>query len=85
VKLPDWNCALVIYVPLLNEGTDCWRPVEAEQVRGDTYRIVGPKPEDETWPVAAGDVVRCERRRFADGFGGLVVVISESDLPSPVS
>ena len=81
----DWKCLLIIFIPLLNEGTDCWRPIEAEQVGSDTYRIVGAKPEDELWPVAAGEVVRCERRRFADGFEGLVVVVTETDFPSPIS
>jgi hypothetical protein len=78
MNLLDWSCVLLIYIPLLNEGTDCWRPIEAEQVGNDTYRIVGSKPEDEEWPIAAGEVVRCERRRFVDGSEGLVVIKSEA-------
>ena len=26
-----------IYVQLLDEGIECWRPVEAEHVEGDRY------------------------------------------------
>ena len=51
-----------IYIPLLNEGTDVWRPVEAEQVGGDQYRIVGQRPADENWPFAQNQIVRCEMR-----------------------
>jgi hypothetical protein len=76
---------LVVYIPLLNKATECWSPVEAEPVGSDTYRIGGSKPKDEEWPVAAGEVVRCERRRFADGFEGLVVIIPDTELPLPIS
>ena len=76
---------LRIYMPLLNEGTDCWRPIEAEQVGIDTYRITGSKPEDEDWPVSKGDVVRCEQRSFADGSEGLVVIHSEQSPPQGIS
>jgi hypothetical protein len=70
----NWSCVLVIYIPLLNEGTDCWRPIEAEQIGIDTYRIVAFKPEDEEWPFASGHVVRCKSHRFLDGSEGLVVI-----------
>ena len=76
---------MIIYIPLLSEGTNCWRPTQAEQVGSDTYRIVEARPSGEEWPVATGDVVRCELRRFADGFDGLVVIIPETDLPPPIS
>jgi hypothetical protein len=33
-----------IYVSLLDEGTDVWRPVAAEHIRDDIYRIVGEIP-----------------------------------------
>lgn len=64
-----------IYVYLLDEGVDCWRPIDAVHEREDTYRIVSvnSNPEDEHWEFSAGDLVVCERRRFADG-EGLVAV-----------
>lgn len=57
-----------IYVALLNEGTDVWRPVLAEQLAGDRYRIVGQNddPDDEQWEFETGSVVRCEFRRLSD-------------------
>ena len=58
-----------IYVYLLDEGTDVWRPVEAEQIAGDRYRITGTNldPDDERWQFQTGDIVRCERRKLSGG------------------
>jgi hypothetical protein len=56
-----------VYVQLLDEGIDVWRPVEAEYLGGDRYRLIGAVPEDEVWPFAVGDVVKCEVRRLRDG------------------
>ena len=64
-----------IYLPLLNEGTDVWCPVEAEQLGDNQYRIVQEQPEDEDWPVASGQIVQCTPHRFADGAVGPVAVI----------
>jgi hypothetical protein len=58
-----------IYVELLEEGTTCWRPVNAEQVDGELYRVVGKKPEDEVWPFSTGDIVKCKKRTFQSGLG----------------
>jgi hypothetical protein len=66
---------LIIYLPLLNEGTDCWRPVEAEQVGTNSYRILEIQPEDEDWPVRTGDVVTCKPHRFSDGSEGFSAVL----------
>jgi hypothetical protein len=46
-----------IYIPLLNEGVDVWRPVKATKLTTDTYRIEGPIPDDEKWAFAPGSVV----------------------------
>lgn len=75
---------MVIYIPLLNEGTPCWRPVEAEHVEGNTYRILGNKPETEQWPVKTGDVIRGELRRFSDGHDFLVAVIPGKEPPTSI-
>jgi len=63
-----------IYVALLDERTDVWRPVEAQR-EGTFYRIVGPVPDEEKWAFDPGSLVRCELRVFADG-QGLVAVES---------
>ena len=72
---------MVIYLRLRSEGTPCWRPVEAEPVQEGSYRILSKKPDDEEWPVATGEVVRCELQRFSDGFEGLVIVLPPTNLP----
>jgi hypothetical protein len=62
--MPDTR---TIYVALLGEGTNCWRPVQAESLGGGLYRIVGERPDDdEVWPFSAGDVAKCKERTFPD-------------------
>lgn len=53
-----------IYIYLLNEGTDCWRPVDAERVNKDCFKIttVNSDREDENWQFQAGAIVRCKER-----------------------
>jgi hypothetical protein len=66
--------AETIYIRLLDEGTDVWRPVHALRIEGNRFRILDSKPEDETWPVESGQFVRCEERTFSDGTVGLVAI-----------
>jgi hypothetical protein len=61
-----------IFVALLDEGTDVWRPVQAELVEGSLYRIIGPAPEDELWEFTPGSLVRCREKVFSGGERGLV-------------
>jgi hypothetical protein len=61
-----------IYVELIEEGTPCWRPVDAEYLGDELCRIVGEKPEDETWAFSVGDVVKCKLKVFQDGSAELV-------------
>jgi hypothetical protein len=61
-----------IYIELLEEGTPCWRPVEAEYLGNELYRIVGAKPPDEIWAFSVGDVVKCKMKTFQDDSKGLV-------------
>ena len=63
-----------IYVALLNEGVEVWRPVDATHVGSDRYRILSPNetPGDERWEFQQGALVRCRTRTFADGIVGLV-------------
>jgi hypothetical protein len=58
-----------IYVALRDEGVDVWRPVQAECLGGDTYRIRS-QPYDrsiESWQFEPGDVVLCEMVESSDG------------------
>ena len=65
-----------IYVRLLDEGTDVWRPVSATCEGSGTYRIVGENllPDDERWEFGTGDLVRCEERAFSGTNPGLAAV-----------
>jgi hypothetical protein len=67
-----------IYIYLLDEGTDVWRPVNAEHVSGNRYRIisVNSDPDDEHWQFNTGAVVATELRDLAGG-PCLVAVSSE--------
>lgn len=58
-----------IYVALLNEGVDVWRPVQARPLGHGLFRIVGVDADvsDECWQFPAGAVVRCEDRVFSEG------------------
>ena len=54
--------AVQIFVRLLDEGVDVWRPVLAEHLGGSVYRIVS-QPYDrevESWQYEPGDEVFCE-------------------------
>ena len=58
-----------VYVALLGESVDVWRPVKAEHVQESLYRITGENtsPEDEEWEFVTGQVVRCVNRDLSDG------------------
>ena len=60
-----------VYVALLDEATDEWRPVEAEHVQGDEYVLYGPIPDDEAWEFQPGDVVHCRERTSSTGTAAL--------------
>ena len=63
----------IIYVPLQEEGTDCWRPVHADHVANDVYEItVDDEPGDERWSFPPHARVRCRNHVFSDGKRGLV-------------
>jgi hypothetical protein len=58
-----------IFVRLLNEGVDVWRPVLAERGSDDVYRIVDqPYDRDlEIWEFGPGEEVVCEVIDSNDG------------------
>jgi len=70
-----------VFVRLLGEGTDVWRPVEAVRLGETTYRLAdSAAPEDETWIFQPGDIVVVERRRSDDG---LIAVALATQLDEP--
>ena len=63
-----------VYVALLREGTEVWRPVSALSLGGNRFALLGPIPDDEIWEYQPGDAVVAEGRTFADSESGLVAV-----------
>jgi hypothetical protein len=56
-----------VYVALLDENVDVWRPAAAEQVAPDLFRLLGPVPPGETWQFQPGEVVRCRVGFLSEG------------------
>ena len=54
-----------IYVALLDEGIDVWRPVEARRLAPDLYLIVDQDYDRdlERWEFEPGTVVRCREEK----------------------
>jgi hypothetical protein len=66
-----------VYVALLEEGVDVWRPVDADDLGDGRYRLIAPGDfdrETERWAIAPGTVVRSESRTLG---GGMVQVAVE--------
>lgn len=68
---------VTIFVELQDEGSPVWRPVEAERLDAQHFRLKGPVLYDEAWAFPPGAVVRTIEKTFADGTTGLVAVGSE--------
>lgn len=54
---------VTVFVRLLDEGTDVWRPARADRLPDGSYRLLPPEgydPEDEKWEFAPGSTVVCE-------------------------
>jgi hypothetical protein len=59
-----------IYIPLLDEGVDVYRPAPAHQIGPSIYIILRPDdydPEDENWAFPPGTTVIGEPRQLAGG------------------
>lgn len=71
-----------IFVALPDELVDVWRPVQAERLRANVYRIV-EQPYDraiEKWQFEPGDIVECEYRKKGDDLR--ILVASRRAMPS---
>ena len=65
-----------IFVRLLDEGVDVWRPVRAESLYGSVYRIIDQPydRETETWQFEPGQEVICE---LIDASKGQILAATE--------
>jgi hypothetical protein len=70
-----------IFMPLLNEGTDCWRPVHAKKHSDGVFEILGIMPAGEEWQFTPGKRVRCRPKLFADGSTAPVAFELVADQP----
>jgi len=62
-----------IYIELMDEGVEVWRPVTAERRQDGLFRILSEPPDEtEAWKFPQGSVVRCEEKTFSGGKKGLV-------------
>ena len=70
-----------IYVALLGEGVDVWRPVQAEHLHNNVYRILN-QPYDratESWQFEPGDQVLCEQVESSEGI--ILAATQKADQP----
>jgi hypothetical protein len=66
----DTDIELMVYVRLLDEGTDVWQPVRATALPGETFRLLEPDgydPNAETWGFPPLTEVRRVTKKFTDG------------------
>lgn len=68
---------ITIFIRLLDEGIDVWRPATCSETTEDGVYIIDPlskyDAEDEKWEFEPGSKVRCEMR-VLDGTKKLVAV-----------
>jgi hypothetical protein len=64
--------AETIYMPLLDEGTDVWAPVQAERQSGNAFLVLPPMPDDQLWKFEPGSLVGVRVKIFSGGEDGLV-------------
>lgn len=71
-----------IYVALLDESVDVWRPVLAKPLYDDVYRIVDQPYDraDERWQFEPGDDVVCAPTE-ADGVRILAAIRTSKPTP----
>ena len=70
------NTDAVVYVRLLDEGTDVWRPVNAAALPDGSFELLPPDfdSEAELWEFPPAAKVRCMTKEFAGGMRRLVAV-----------
>ena len=68
-----------IYVALLDEGVDVWRPVRAMHLRGNIFLIIDESydRESESWQFEPGEKVVCEE--IASDQGTILAAIRRAD------
>lgn len=67
---------VTIFVGLMDEGVEVWRPVQARPLDHGHFRIIGVDADtsEETWQFPVGAIVKCVNKKFADGTSGMSAV-----------
>jgi hypothetical protein len=65
----------IIYVRLLNEGAEVFRPVLSQELKPMVFVLGADEydPDDEEWEYPPGTLVYAEAHGFEDGLQGLLV------------
>ena len=69
---------VTLYVRLLDEGTEVYRPVQAQAVDADRYRVLGPIPKTETWEFQPGDIVAVKVQALSGGEQRVIAALTSS-------
>jgi len=73
----------IIYIPLLDEGTEVIRPTYGELITDNIFRVLptsGYNPEDEDWEFPPGSLVICE----VEEWEGKQILIARQIMSKPV-
>ena len=80
---PEW-CGVgeLIYIPLMNEGTDVWAPALGQRVGPLTFHVLRPvdyNPAAEEWEFPPGTTIECARQ--ADAGPPRLVAVRRTGAP----
>lgn len=74
---------VTVYVRLVDEGVDVWRPAQAQALGEGIYRLASSTvPETETWEFPPGALVAGEMKELSEGVVLVAVGVPRTgDLP----
>ena len=74
---------MIVFVRLVNEGVEVFRPVDAKRVFDHVFEIIDEwQGLDEVWEFTRGDRVLCVDHTFQDGSQGLLAVSDFQSSPT---
>ncbi len=67
----------IVYVRLLEEGTDVYRPVSAEQISSEVFLLSRQEvPGDEMWEYSPGTRVKVAMKTLSEGRVPVVIGVA---------
>lgn len=77
---------VTVFVRLLDEGTDAWRPVQAMQLSEATFQLCDtPTPADERWAFGPGELVVAEHQTRKGWPEDALIVVARAVDIDPLS